>query len=207
MGFANFDSAKVASVLEKVDNNERKMYFEGMGINLQNVNSLETALKLSKMDFKVEKLPIQFVTKSVQEWNGKQILVDTPHNIPDMFATVRTDTMDSLGVVGKNYEILQNTEGFDFLDSLVMEGAKFETASTYGPRGAKSFICMSTEPLNILGDEFKGFINFFNSFDGSGCVRVMFSPVRLFCSNAITRSLKCATNKIAIRHSSNLQGR
>ena len=35
----------------------------------------------------------------------------------------------------------------------------------------------------------------------------MFSPVRLFCSNAITRSLKCATNKIAIRHSSNLQGR
>ena len=34
MGFANFDSAKVASVLEKVDNNERKMYFEGMGINL-----------------------------------------------------------------------------------------------------------------------------------------------------------------------------
>lgn len=207
MGFANFDSAKVASVLEKVDNNERKMYFEGMGINLQNVNSLETALKLSKMDFKVEKLPIQFVTKSVQEWNGKQILVDAPHNIPDMFATVRTDTMDSLGVVGKNYEILQNTEGFDFLDSLVMEGAKFETASTYGPRGAKSFICMSTEPLNILGDEFKGFINFFNSFDGSGCVRVMFCPVRLFCSNAITRSLKCATNKIAIRHSSNLQGR
>lgn len=207
MGFANFDSAKVASVLEKVDNNERKMYFEGMGINLQNVNSLETALKLSRMDFKVEKLPIQFVTKSVQEWNGKQVLVDTPHNILDMFATVRTDTMDSLGVVGKNYEILQNTEGFDFLDSLVTEGAKFETASTYGPRGAKSFICMSTEPLNILGDEFKGFINFFNSFDGLGCVRVMFSPVRLFCSNAITRSLQAATNKIAIRHSSNLQGR
>lgn len=78
MGFANFDSAKVASVLEKVDNNERKLYFEGMGIDLRTVNSLETALKLSRMDFKVEKLPIQFVTKSVQEWNGNQILVDTP---------------------------------------------------------------------------------------------------------------------------------
>ena len=71
MGFANFDSAKVASVLEKVDNNERKMYFEGMGINLQNVNSLETALKLSKMDFMVVKLTVQLVTKFVQELVGK----------------------------------------------------------------------------------------------------------------------------------------
>lgn len=205
--FANFDSTKVASVLEKVDNNERKLYFEGMGVNLQNVNSLETALKLSKMDFTVEKFPVQFVTKSVQEWNGQQVLIDTPHNIEKMFATVRTDTMDSLGIVGEGYQVLQNHEGFDFLDSLVMEGAKFETASTYGPRGAKSFICMSTEPLKILGDDFKGYLNFFNSFDGTGCVRVMFSPVRLFCSNAITRSLRVAANKISIRHSASMQGR
>lgn len=204
MGFANFDSAKVASVLEKVDNNERKMYFEGMGINLQNVNSLETALKLSKMDFKVEKLPIQFVTKSVQEWNGKQILVDTPHNIPDMFATVRTDTMDSLGVVGKNYEILQNTEGFDFLDSLVEEGAHFETAGSYGANGAKNIITMSTEGMNILGDDYKPYLLLQNSHDGSKAVSISYVSLRIFCSNCLARARKGMVNEITIRHSSSM---
>lgn len=207
MGFANFDVKKVTEVLEKADNVERKLYFEDMGINLQNVHSLETALKLSKMDFTVEKFPIQFVTKSVQEWNGRQVLIDTPHKIEEMYATVRTDTMESLGIVGKNYQILQNNESFDFLDSLVAQGAKFETAGTYGSNGAKSFVCMSTEPLKILGDDFANYLCCFNAHDGTGSVRIVLTPTRIFCSNTIVRALKSATNKISIRHSISLQGR
>lgn len=114
--------------------------------------------------------------------------------------------MEGLGIVGKNYEILQNMEAFDFLDSLT-SNAKFETAGNYGPNGARSFITMSTEPMEILGDPFKPYLLFTNSFDGTGSVRVMFTNIRVFCSNTLLRAYKEASNKISIRHSPSLKGR
>ena len=101
-------------------------------------------------------------------------MVDTHLPFPKQFATIRTDTMEPIGVVGEKYEILQNIEAFNFLDSLVGD-AKFETAGLYGG-GSKSFITMSTEPIKILDDEFAPYILFTNAFDGSGAVRVMLPP-------------------------------
>ena len=128
MGIAAYDTKKVNAVLEAVENTPRKKYYEDMGITLENVTSLESALKLSGLDYSVEKRPIQFVNKVEQEWNDQKILVDTPFIIPDQFATIRTDTNAPLGIVGKNYNILQNREAFDFLDSLALGGAKIGRA-------------------------------------------------------------------------------
>ena len=85
MGLANYNVDKVNAVLEAVENTPRKKYYEDMGITLENVTSLESALKLSGLDYSVEKRPIQFVNKVEQEWNGKKILVDPPFVIPDQF--------------------------------------------------------------------------------------------------------------------------
>lgn len=210
MGIAQYDVKKVINTLKSnTDNskdNTRKTYFESIGVNVQNASSLETAIKLSGLDFEVQKFPISFNVPTPSDWNNKQIIVDVPHKFPGQFATVRTDTMEPLGVVGKNYEICQNIEAFDFLDSLVGD-AKFETAGLYGGNGAKSFITMSTEPMKILGDDFKPYILFTNSFDGTGSVRVMFTPIRVFCSNCLVRAMKAADHKLSIRHSSNLKVR
>jgi hypothetical protein len=35
--------------------------------------------------------------------------------VPDCFATIRTDSNTVLGVVGKDYQIVQNREAFSFL--------------------------------------------------------------------------------------------
>lgn len=200
MGIAQYDVSKVNAM-----GTERKLYFEGIGVNVQQAHSLETAINVSGLNFEVAKYPLSFMTQVPQQLGTQTILVDVPHRYPNQFATVRTDTLEPLGVVGKDYQILQNIEAFDFLDSLVGD-AKFETAGLYG-NGAKSFITMSTEPMKILDDEFAPYILFTNSFDGSGAVRVMFTPVRVFCSNALVRAIKAATNKLSIRHSSNLQSR
>ena len=200
MGIAQYDVNKVNAM-----GTERKMYFEGIGVDVQQAHSLETAINVSGLNFEVNKYPLSFMTQVPQQLGTQTVLVDVPHPYPNQFATVRTDTLEPLGVVGKDYQILQNIEAFDFLDSLVGD-AKFETAGLYG-NGAKSFITMSTEPMKILDDEFAPYILFTNSFDGSGAVRVMFTPIRVFCSNALVRAIKNATNKLSIRHSSNLQSR
>lgn len=175
--------------------NSRRNYFDGCGQVIQDATSLENAIKLAKLDYTVEKRPL-----STYDMKGHVV------KIPDMFATLRTDTNQTLGVVGKNYNILQNIEAFDFLDSLVAEGARFETAGTFKKNEAASFITCSTEPLTILDDEFMPYILLTNSFDGSGCVRVMFTPIRVFCSNCLNRAIKQAVNKISIRHCNSLKG-
>ena len=200
MGIAQYNSENVTMM-----NAERKMYFEGLGVDVTKAHDLNTAINVSGLNFEVEKLPISFSKPMPQDMgNGTSILVNVPFEIPNQFATVRTDTNEPLGIVGKQYEILQNYEAFDFLDSLVQE-AKFETAGFYGPTGAKSFITMSTEPLEILGDEFAPYILFTNSHDGSGTVKAMFTPIRIFCSNCLARAMKSAQNKVSIRHKRNMK--
>lgn len=195
---AQYDAEKV-----KLFGAERVKYFEGIGVNVNNATSLETAINVSGLNFSVEKRPLSFVTQVAQEWNGNTVMVDTHLPFPKQFATIRTDTMEPIGIVGEKYEILQNIEAFNFLDSLVGD-AKFETAGLYGG-GSKSFITMSTEPIKILDDEFAPYILFTNAFDGSGAVRVMFTPIRVFCSNCIARAIKNATNHLSIKHSSALK--
>jgi len=203
MGFAQYDVNKIEAKDVKMVGTDRVPYFSGIGKDVNKATSVETAISLSGLDFQVKKMPIAFISEVPTTIDT---VVKTYVDFPDQYATVRTDTMKGIGIVGKNYEILQNAEAFDFLDSMVGE-AKFETAGSYGHEGAKSFITMSTEPMQIMGDEFKPYILFTNSFDGSGCVKVMFTPIRVFCSNCLVRAIKAAENKISIRHSSTLKTR
>lgn len=204
MGIANFDSKKVIDQINNSD--ERKKYFDGMGINVQNAKNLETAITLSGLNFEVEKRPIYTMNDVVSNIGGKEVIIQQPQIFKNQFATVRSDNNAQLGVVGKNYNILQNREAFDFLDCIGND-IKYETAGTYGPNSAKSFITISTEPIKICGDEFMPYICLLNSFDGSGSIKAFFTSIRVFCSNTLVRAMKNSENKINIRHSSNLQVR
>jgi len=206
MGIASYDSKKVAAAAKTVTvlGTARKNYFDGLGKEVSSATSLDTAIAMSGLDFKVKKVPIQFITERLDIKTGET--EQTAHLFPDQYATIRTDTNEPLGVVGKQYQVLQNHEAFDFLDSMTRD-AKFETAGAYGATGAKSFITMSTEPMQILGDEFKPYILFMNSMDGSSSVRAMFTPIRVFCSNCLARANRAAVNKISIKHSATMKDR
>lgn len=193
--YANYDAQKVQKVLEAVENTERKAWYETCGVKLDNVTSLETALKLSGLDFEVEKKPLYF-----GEGDGLTL-------IDKQFATVRTDTNQFFGVVSDSYQILQNREAFDFLDSLVLEGAKFETAGFFRKNGAASYITMSAEPMNILGDNFDNYFMISNGHDGSSAVKVAITPIRSYCRNSAILALKKATNVVSIQHSKTMADR
>ena len=201
MGFAKYDAERVARELDKIVQPERTNYFDNLGVNLQNVTDLDSAIKLSGLDFEVEKVPMAFKREVIDVETGEK--EDKFFVYENQFVNIRKDTGEPLGPVGKNYSILPNREAFDFLQDIVgSEKAKFETAGLYG--GAKSFITIKTEGLDILGDAYSPYILLLNSFDGSGAVRAMFTNVRVFCSNCLARAIKNAENRISIRHSNSL---
>ena len=199
--YANYDAKKVAKVLEAVDNSERRAWYETQGVTLDNVTSLDVALKLSGLDFEVEKKPVYFnATFGMTNEAGKN-LPPKFTKIEGQFTTVRTDTMQPFGVVTDAYEILQNRDAFDFLDSLVVEGAKFETAGFFKKNGAASYITMSTEPMTILGDEFDPFMMISNGHDGGSAVKVCLTAIRAVCRNTAILALKKASNLVTVQHS------
>ena len=199
--YANYDAKKVAKVLEAVDNSERRAWYETQGVTLDNVTSLDVALKLSGLDFEVEKKPVYFNSTFGMTNEAGKNLPPKFTKIEGQFTTVRTDTMQPFGVVTDTYEILQNRDAFDFLDSLVVEGAKFETAGFFKKNGAASYITMSTEPMEILGDEFDPFMMISNGHDGGSAVKVCLTAIRAVCRNTAILALKKASNLVTVQHS------
>ena len=168
----------------------RKKYFDGMGTEVQSTD-LDQIYKLSGLDYIVEKVPLFYEDGTEAEGCfGTRTQIDGK-NV-------------TLGHVGEQYTILQNYQAFDFLRDIVASGElKVENAGiTNG--GKSSYLCCSTEPMKILDDDISPYMVFNNSFDGSSGVKVILTPIRVFCSNCMQLAIRQATSKISIKHSTNV---
>lgn len=99
--------------------------------------------------------------------------------VPDYFATLRTDTSDVLGVVGKDYQIVQNNEAFSFFDSIVGgNGILYETAGALG-KGERIFITAKLPDYIRVGKEdlIEKYLFLTTSHDGSGSITAAFTPI------------------------------
>ena len=183
---------------------ERRAYFDGIGKPVQSASNLEEAITMAGLNYEIKKIPVYF-TKPKEDVYGFP-MGEEYKRCRNKWATVRTDTYEDLGIVGKDYTLLQNREAFDFLDSMTSE-ASFESAGSWGPTGAKSFITMSTEKMKILGDEFQPYILFTNAADGTGAVKAMFTPMRVGSSSCYVRHTSDIDNEIRVIHKKSLKQR
>ena len=129
--------------------------------------------------------------------------------IPEYCATVRTDTQDVLGVVGKDYHIVQNKDAFTFFDSIVGgNGILYETAGALG-KGERIFITAKLPDYIRVGkdDLIEKYLFLTTSHDGGGSITTAFTPIRIVCANTLNAALKTQTNTVRIRHTSNAQTR
>lgn len=204
--FAQFNANTVTEEDISKVNLDRKLFTDGIGTSVQDAHSLEVALKIAGLDFQADMVPA-FGKAENYFVPGKGVVPELIVEAPDSRVVFRTDTNAFLGMVGSGYEILQNHEAFDFLDSIVAGGAKFETAGVYGKYGQKMFITISTEEIKILDDNILPYILFCNSFGGDGSVKAMFVPNRVICSNMIIASIKASVSRITIRHSKSMKWR
>lgn len=157
------------------------------------------ALILAGLDFDVEKWDIQAVSPT-----------EGTVDVPRAYATVRTDTLQVLGVVGQSYKVLQNRDAFAFADAIVDDGgAHYETAgSLWG--GKVIFLSMEVpDDIHVEGDpsDYRLFLVVSNGHDGKHPVRADVTIERVTCRNTLRISHKRAISTYMVKHYSTLDGR
>ena len=167
----------------------RTATWTNIGSNIRKASTVQEALELSGLNYTVEKVPVYLD-------NGLQV--------PGAFCTKREDSDVTYGVVGSQFEIVQNIEGFDFINNMIPEGLKFLKA---GENKKFIYIIAQLPSIDVLGDEVAPHIIFQNSHSGSTTLKATIAPLRIVCENQFNLTLKKANNKISLRHTKSIKGR
>ena len=167
----------------------RTATWTNIGSNIRKASTVQEALELSGLNYTVEKVPVYLD-------NGLQV--------PGAFCTKREDSDVTYGVVGSQFEIVQNIEGFDFINNMIPEGLKFLKA---GENKKFIYIIAQLPSIDVLGDEIAPHIIFQNSHSGSTTLKATIAPLRIVCENQFNMTFKKANNKISLRHTKSIKGR
>jgi phage/plasmid-like protein (TIGR03299 family) len=146
-------------------------------------------------------------------WTVEQTPIYAANNwvkpIPGYVANVRSDTNEVLGVVSERYCIAQNKDVFAFADALIVNGkipCTYETAGSLF-NGRRVFMLVNMPKGRIVEDEYQPYLCLSNAHDGSACLQILLTGVRVVCNNTLTAALKTAKRKISIRHLSMMDQR
>lgn len=182
--------------------------WHGLGRIVEQYPTSAEAIKFAGLDYKVEKRPL--FTYDTANHCGETDLIIPEIKVPDYYATVRTDTEESLGVVGKAYEIVQNVDAFEFFDAIVGggDGILYETAGALG-KGERIFITAKLPGYIRVGkDDFiEKYLFLTTSHNGLGSITAAFTPIRIVCNNTLNAALGNHTNAITIRHTASANDR
>ena len=185
--------------------------WHNLGQIVQEYPTSEEAIKFSGLDYEVEKSPLFTKGAGIMENTNGIEMIDSELEVPNYFANIRNDNNTVLGVVGKDYHIVQNREAFSFFDSIVGggNGILYETAGALG-NGERIFITAKLPDYIRVGngdDITEKYIFLTTSHDGSGSITAAFTPVRIVCQNTLNASLKNMSNVVRIRHTAGAKQR
>lgn len=121
--------------------------------------------------------------------------------LPNAYATYRADNSMPLGLVKEKYKIVQNITAFKFFDDAIGYGkARWDKAGILNG-GVKIYLSAKLPIETRVGDDLiDNYLVFSNSHDGSSSVNIMFTPIRVICTNMLNGALNSTNNKINIRH-------
>jgi len=173
--------------------------WHNLGVIVDKAMTSDEAIKLANLDYTVEIKPLFAEIEGV----GKI-------EVPNKFATVRTDKNLALGVVGNRYTTVQNKDAFKFFDEIVGgKHAMFETAGVLGI-GERIFVSAKMpDVIRIAGtdDLTEVYVILTSSHDGSGSIIAAVTPIRVVCQNTLNAALKNTVSRVCIRHTSSAEGR
>ena len=185
--------------------------WHGLGQIVTDYPTSAQAIKHAGLDYEVIKSPLYTKSSNIIDPSDILEIGNNEVNVPNYFATIRSDNNTVLGVVGKDYHIVQNREAFSFFDSIVggTDGILYETAGALG-NGERIFITAKLPDYIRVGngdDVTEKYIFLTTSHDGSGSITAAFTPVRIVCQNTLNASLRNMSNVVRIRHTSGAKQR
>jgi phage/plasmid-like protein (TIGR03299 family) len=171
-----------------------------LGTRLDNPATAREAITAAGLAWEVQKQPL---------YTGPERNV----RVIDRYVVCRTDRLEQsdggqLGVVGSDYEPLQNHEAFSFLDPVVGENAaNYHTMGSL--RGGRQIWLLAKLPGEIRvtsQDVTEKYILLSNSHDGTSAVRIGLTPIRVVCQNTLNLALR-GMGGVTIRHHAEVASR
>jgi len=165
--------------------------WHGLGQQLEAGQSIEVWAKAAGLSHTVERSTVQY------QANG--ILL--PHAGRDVL--YRSDTSAPLGVVGKDYNIVQPADVLDFFARLA-ENNNFELETAGALSGGKRIWAMAkvNDGATIVGqDVVKPYVLLATSYDGTLATTARFTSVRVVCSNTLGYASAESGDTVRINHS------
>lgn len=194
--------AKFMSVREKAWHN--------LGQVIDHYPTSSEAIQFAGLDYIVEKRPLFTYDTENHISNPDTNIIIPEIGVPNYFATVRADTEQVLGVVGNDYEVVQNREAFSFFDAIVGggDGVLYETCGALG-NGERIFITAKLPGYIKVGNDdlIEKYLFLTTSHDGFGSITAAFTPTRIVCNNTLHAALGNMTNSVKIRHTQSVQER
>jgi phage/plasmid-like protein (TIGR03299 family) len=153
----------------------------------------------------------------LSNWNVDKInldkLLSSDYQSPNsLYATIRQDTNQVLGVVGSKYNVLQNEDAFRWADNILDGGGEWDTAGSF-KNGSTVFGSLLIDKSSIvidpngINDKVDTFLLVSTSHDGSIPLQASITPMRVICQNTLNLALKTTPQTFKIRHTATAQAR
>jgi phage/plasmid-like protein (TIGR03299 family) len=164
--------------------------WHGLGQIIDRYPTSSEAIEHAGLDYIVEKRPLFTYDTENHLGDPENDIIIPEIEVPNFFATVRADTEQVLGVVGNDYEVVQNRDAFSFFDAIVGggDGILYETAGALG-NGERVFITAKLPDYIRVGvkDWIEQYLFLTTTHDGLGSITAAFTPIRIVCNNSATR--------------------
>lgn len=172
----------------------------GSGIEVAGIDSAEEVMAKSFLDWEVEGRPMYYSSISAEDTTN--FTTCATHK-----AIIRKKDNVQLGTVGINWNILQNSEVFEFVDKLVAMGLVRYVAAGQFKGGRIVYVLAEFAESEILpGDVHKSYLLFTNAYDGTFSVRIGWTDVRVVCWNTFQMASKeVRKTGFSIRHTASMR--
>lgn len=166
--------------------------WHGLGVEVKEALSSKDALKVAGLDWRV-----------LQE----DVYTDGGNQVEGYKANIRSSDRSVLGIVSNRYHVVQNEEAFEFTDTLLKQGVRYETAGSL--QGGKKIWMLAKLPSEYImrGDRISPYLVFSNSHDGSGAIKVALTPIRVVCQNTLNLALNTAQRSWSTKHTGDIKQR
>ncbi len=168
----------------------------------------QAALAKAGMTYRMKKFPLSVdmtATRRREDGTIERSQREKHLLVPDQFGIVREPVTEDpqerlLGVVGRSYTLLQNTDLAKMIDQMGQGKWNVETVGALG-QGETIFFALASGSWDIKGDEIEDYIVVTDQRDGKGGITVADTRVRVVCQNTLSWGLQAAASKVSLSHS------
>lgn len=180
---------------------------------------VKEAIEAAQADYTVGLQPIMALSPQLLDKVGRGESIEADEVIKAVIngkkATMRLDNSKVLGICGDTYGVVQNIDGFNFIDTLCSgeladreHTPVIECCGVLGD-GERIFITCQMPQSIALGptDAIQPYIVFTTTHDGTGAVTCMVTNIRVVCQNTLNWAFRENSGRISFRHTRNVGAR